>query len=262
MTAFESHIAVISDIHFVAGKTSSATRFDRLIRACELISSSNVECVGLLGDTTDFADKSSEQRVASVIRTLRCPVFFVLGNHDSSSTLSGPLREYARPCLPSGHALGANFRLVGVQIRPLDQGTRAIAIVDSRLAEQAGHGVVVLSHYPILRLPPPPSFPPGYEPTLDNEAAIRALILRRGDPAIILHGHHHARRMTQNGAVLQIGVGSLSESPFDVTLVSFKAVPFLEVDVTRVNLESDERSREQFTLEETASEWSTKVDRP
>lgn len=225
---FALRLGAVGDLHHTTGDASGLSYhgpFDvpgvlrRLEAALRWFADERADALLLAGDLTQFGDAESLARVLRLVaeRWTR-PAFVVAGNHDvlvNSDALAEALRTVAARHVvqphPSGVSLGG-VRIAGLEPEP-PRWADAIA--------SWGHDPVVLvSHWPLVSRAR--AFAehglryagdrPGHGPAPHALAA-------RDAPTIVVNGHLHARDCHRAGAVVQLSLGALVESPYEASIV-------------------------------------------
>ncbi len=222
-------LGVVGDLHWAAGATGDrawhnpydfAGLGDRLMAAAGWFRDAGADAVAVLADVANVGDDAALRRPLELLLAAGVPLLVVPGNHDVGVAADG-LARAAAPLGDELHVAPFARRLdglvaLGVGLASEDGGLTAHGVLP---ALPPGRAVrVVLSHYPLvsqaLALAEQGFAHPG---DLLNRAALEDGL--RDGPAVVLHGHLHARVVACRDGVLQLGVAALVEHPAEAALL-------------------------------------------
>jgi predicted phosphodiesterase len=178
----------VTDPHI---KVSSSPRDERLLSSLYQASISGVDFVVLSGDLVETGYKESFERLASILKQSRVPVFVGPGNHDIDSDGSG-FDEYSSIFGPDYYtaSIGPDILLVMGNSHLGELNTTQIQWIERDLSQSDAKTKILCIHHPLYDLNEPPNY---Y--LEDDEAVTLVDICEENDVDIVLTGHLHNDRV-------------------------------------------------------------------
>ena len=222
-------LGVVGDVHWATGSAGDvawhnaydfAGLEDRLDAAARWFREAGADAVAVLGDVANVGAADALRRPLELLLAAGVPLLVVPGNHDVGVTGDG-LARAAAPLGGEVHVAPFAQRLdgllaLGVGVESEDRGLTSRGVLPVVPPGRALR--VVLSHFPLVSraeaLAEQGFAHPG---DLLNRAVLEGLL---GDgPAVVLHGHLHARVVARRGGVLPLGFAALVEHPAEAALL-------------------------------------------
>jgi hypothetical protein len=176
-------------------------------------------------------------------------VWVVSGNHDlgeREDALVEAIRqvgvENVRLATPKGELVTAkDVRVAGLCVASDNYGYTARSDERPDVAGWGEEPVIFLSHYPMVSFRERPEREGVYygDNDLENLEQVQRPLLEREAPTIVVNGHMHMRDDCATDKLLQVSCASLTQPPFDLTILDFKAmVNQVSVGVERIPVAS------------------------
>lgn len=232
-------LGVLTDLHLApAGSPPDAWHnplqlddvAERLRRSLTWLREQEIDRLAVLGDLTHHGDTQSTRIVLEILGERGWPVWLLPGNHDimpdpTTLGLAWALAVIGRPWLELlrdvTEPLDASWSAVSFPIEHAAGTYRAAGF--RALPTPDVDPLLVLSHFPVLALRSAVEAAGlKYAGDLENVEEVRADLLDRAGPTIVIHGHLHLRHALAHGPVLQISCAAQIEPPFDATVVDFE----------------------------------------
>ncbi len=208
-----------------------------------------VDRLALLGVLSWSGDAASLEAGLRLAARTKPAVWVVSGNHDlgeREDALAEAVRrvgvDNVRLATPEGEVVAAKgVRVAGLYVASDNYGYTARSDERPDVSGWGEETVIFLSHYPMVSFRERAEKEGVYygDNDLDNLEQVQRPLLEREAPTIVVNGHMHMRDDCATGEVLQVSCASLTQPPFDVTIVDLEAtVNRVSVGVERIPVAS------------------------
>ena len=242
-------LGILADPHLVPedhATDGDMARYRSALRRCV---QEGVDGLALLGDLSWSGDAASLEAGLRLAARTKLAVWVVSGNHDlgeREDALAEAVRrvgaQNVRLATPAGEAVGGgDVRVAGLCAASDNYGYTARSNGRPDVLRWGEKPVVFLSHYPMVSFRERAEREGVYygDNDLENLEQVQRPLLERGAPTVVVNGHMHMRDDCATGTVLQVSCASLTQPPFDVTILDLEAtVDRVSVDVKRIPVAS------------------------
>jgi predicted MPP superfamily phosphohydrolase len=223
--------AQVSDIHYTLVRDD--TSYKLLSKTKPLLEDAiaqinnhrNIKFVMITGDGIDKPDKESLYSLIDDLNTLNYPWYFVLGNHDT--TTSGYLNKENFVKILNEKNPAYKFHSTYYTFKP-QKGYRVIALdgaknegisshgvlpkeelewLDKTLSKSKNDTVLIFIHFPLLT----PYDSKHHE--IINSEEFKEVLKKYKMPIAIFSGHYHAAKITRRGNILHVSSPALAGYP-------------------------------------------------
>lgn len=223
--------AQVSDIHYTLVRDD--TSYKLLSKTKPLLEDAiaqinnhrNIKFVMITGDGIDKPDKDSLYSLIDDLNTLNYPWYFVLGNHDT--TTSGYLNKENFVKILNEKNPAYKFHSTYYTFKP-QKGYRVIALdgaknegisshgvlpkeelewLDKTLSKSKGDTVLIFIHFPLVT----PYDSKHHE--IINADEFKEVLSKYKMPIAIFSGHYHAAKITRRGNILHVSSPALAGYP-------------------------------------------------
>lgn len=215
---------VISDSHLMPeGQLSNSIDTNaRLVAAVNYVTTTHSDAAFCImnGDLVDMGDVDAYSALKSILKTLKIPVYFTLGNHDDARAFE---TVFGADMAVFDHVIEADGQHILV-LNSQDQGKvtgrleeAQLAWLEAELTRAKGKPVLITLHHPIG------NFGIGLDfLNLQNPEPLLALLKDHGDVRQVISGHIHT---TATGVIEGIPVTTLAGNHYSFA-------PFSDPDIS------------------------------